>query len=220
MSEALLIVDVQNDFCPGGALEVPNGDVVVPTINELIENFDHVIQTQDWHPEGHQSFASSHEALDPFDTITVEYGSQTLWPDHCVQGSEGAEFHPDLNTTETEMIVRKGFRKEIDSYSAFYENDGETKTGLTGYLEDRGIDSLYIVGLATDYCVKWTAVDAVEESFDVAVVKDAVKGIDIDGSVEAAWNEMVEEGVSVVSSEGFLNSEEEDHSDFEFSIRA
>lgn len=202
---ALLIVDLQNDFCPGGALEVPEGDEIVPTVNRLARRFDHVIQTQDWHPEGHQSFASSHRHYAPYDTIEVEYGEQILWPDHCVQGTEGAAFHPDLDTTQADLIIRKGFRPEIDSYSAFYENDGETPTGLAGYLRERGIDTLYLCGLATDFCVKWSAVDGREEGFEVCVIEDATRGIDQDGSVEEAWEEMKESGVEVVPSLGAVN---------------
>jgi nicotinamidase/pyrazinamidase len=201
---ALLIVDLQNDFCEGGALEVPDGSTIVPTINKLIESFDAVIQTQDWHPAGHASFASSHNGKDPYDTVEMDYGTQVLWPDHCVQGSEGAEFHPDLNTTKTQVIIRKGFRPEIDSYSAFYENDQETKTGLTGYLKTRGISDLYAVGLATDFCVKWSVLDGLKEGFKLQIVKDAVKGIDIDGSVDEAWNEMRAEGVNVIESDSLL----------------
>lgn len=202
--KALLIVDVQNDFCPGGALEVPNGDEIIPTINKLSESFDHVLQTQDWHPEGHSSFASSHPGKEPFETIEMPYGEQVLWPDHCVQGSEGADFHPDLNTTRSQLVVRKGFRKNIDSYSAFYENDDTTKTGLTGYLHDRGIDTLYAVGLATDFCVKWSVVDGCKEGFEVYVVEDAVRGIDIDGSVDQAWQDMQEAGATRISSSELL----------------
>lgn len=198
---ALLIVDVQNDFCPGGALEVPDGDAVVPVINDLSASFDHVLQTQDWHPAGHQSFASSHPDHAPMDVIEVDYGQQTLWPDHCVQGTEGAAFHPDLDTTRTELIVRKGFRPEIDSYSAFYENDGTTPTGLNGYLRERGIDTLFVVGLAADFCVKWTALDGRQAGFDVYVVEDATRGIDADGSLAAAWAEMNDAGVQVVSAD-------------------
>jgi len=198
---ALLIVDMQNDFCPGGALAVPEGDKVVPVINDLVSEFDHVLQTQDWHPSRHQSFASSHPQHDPYDVIEVDYGEQVLWPDHCVQGTEGAAFHPDLDTTHTELILRKGFRPEIDSYSAFYENDGETQTGLTGYLNERGIDTLFICGLAADFCVKWSAVDGRKEGFDVFVIEDAVRGIDQDGSLAAAWKEMNDAGVQVVSAE-------------------
>ena len=198
---ALLIVDVQNDFCPGGALEVPEGDEVVPVINNLVGAFDHVLQTQDWHPAGHQSFASSHPQHDPYDVIEVGYGEQVLWPDHCVEGTDGASFHPDLDTTHTELVLRKGFRPEIDSYSAFFENDGETRTGLAGYLRERGIDSLYVCGLATDFCVKWSAVDGRAEGFDVFVVEEATRGIDQNGSLAQAWKEMNDAGVQVISAE-------------------
>lgn len=201
---ALLIVDLQNDFCEGGALEVPGGSTIVPTVNKLIESFDAVIQTQDWHPAGHASFASSHDGKDPYDTIDMDYGTQVLWPDHCVQGSEGAEFHPELNTTKTQVIIRKGFRPEVDSYSAFYENDHDTKTGLTGYLKTRGITDLYAVGLATDFCVKWSVLDGLKEGFNLHIVKDAVKGIDIDGSVDEAWKEMKSKGVNVIESDSLL----------------
>jgi len=198
---ALLIVDLQNDFCPGCALAVPEGDEVVPIINDLSDAFDHVIQTQDWHPVGHQSFASSHPGHDPMDEIEVEYGQQTLWPDHCVQGTDGAEFHPDLNTTRSELIIRKGFRPEIDSYSAFFENDNETPTGLTGYLRERDIDTLFFVGLATDFCVKWSALDGRKQGFDVYVVEEATRGIDANGSVAAAWEEMNDAGVQIISAD-------------------
>ena len=202
--KALLIIDVQNDFCPGGALEVPNGDEVVPVINQLSERFNTVLQTQDWHPEGHSSFASSHEGKEPFETINMAYGKQTLWPDHCVQGSRGAEFHPDLSTTQTQLVVRKGFRRDIDSYSAFYENDDETHTGLAGYLRERDIDTLYAVGLATDFCVKWSVLDGLKEDFNVFVVEDAVRGIDIEGSVEKAWKEMRDAGARRITSSELL----------------
>lgn len=198
--DALLIVDVQNDFCPGGALEVPDGDEVVPVINRLSKHFDNVIQTQDWHPDGHSSFASSHPGKEPFSTAEMPYGEQVLWPDHCVQGSEGAEFHPDLLTARSQLIVRKGFRKEIDSYSAFYENDDQTTTGLAGYLREREIDHLYACGLATDFCVKWSVIDGLKEGFKVTVIEDAVKGIDMEGSVTKAWQEMEEAGARHITS--------------------
>lgn len=203
--QALLIIDVQNDFCPGGALEVPNGDEIIPTINKLSQQFDVVLQTQDWHPAGHSSFASSHDGKNPFETIKMPYGEQVLWPDHCVQGSDGADFHPELETNRTQLIIRKGFRKEIDSYSAFYENDDKTTTGLTGYLRARDIDTLYAVGLATDFCVKWSVVDGLKEGFEVFVVEDAVKGIDIEGSVDQAWDEMLDAGAEKVNSTSLLN---------------
>jgi len=198
--KTLLIIDVQNDFCPGGALAVPGGDTIIPVINSLIPGFNAVIQTQDWHPEGHHSFASSHEGKDPYDTVEMDYGDQVLWPDHCVQGTRGAEFHPDLNTTKTEVIIRKGFRKEIDSYSTFYENDQKTPTGLTGYLRERGISEIYVAGLATDFCVKWSVIDGLKEEFTVHVIEDAVKGIDMDGSVEQAWKEMKDAGAEITTS--------------------
>lgn len=203
--DALLIIDVQNDFCPGGALEVPNGDEVVPVINDLSQQFDIILQTQDWHPAGHSSFASSHQSHDPFETIEMPYGEQVLWPDHCIQGTEGAAFHPDLETDRTQLVVRKGFQKEIDSYSAFYENDNSTTTGLTGYLRERDIDTLYAAGLATDFCVKWSVVDGIKEGFTVKVIEDAVKGIDLEGSVDQAWSEMIEAGAKKVSSEELLS---------------
>jgi nicotinamidase/pyrazinamidase len=203
--EALLIVDVQNDFCPGGALEVPNGDQIVPVINKLANRFDIVVQTQDWHPEGHSSFASSHDDKAPFETTEMAYGTQVLWPDHCVQGTKGAAFHPDLETDHSQLIIRKGFRTDIDSYSAFFENDDQTTTGLTGYLRARNIDTLYAVGLATDFCVKWSVIDGLKEGFDVNVVKDAVKGIDMDGSVSEAWSEMLEAGAQKVTSKALLS---------------
>lgn len=202
---ALLIVDVQNDFCPGGALEVPQGNQIVPTINNLSAAFDVVMQTQDWHPAGHSSFASSHDGKNPFETTQMPYGTQVLWPDHCIQGSNGADFHPDLNTDRSQLIIRKGFRRDIDSYSAFYENDDETTTGLTGYLNQRGIDTLYTVGLATDFCVKWSVLDGLKEGFEVHVVEDAVKGIDIEDSVSQAWTEMLDAGAQKVSSNQLLS---------------
>lgn len=204
--KALLIVDVQNDFCPGGALEVPEGDTIIPVINKLSQQFDAVIQTQDWHPEGHSSFASSHGGKNPFDTIEMPYGEQVLWPDHCVQGSQGADFHPDLKTNQSQLIIRKGFRKDIDSYSTFYENDHRTTTGLTGYLTERNIDTLYIAGLATDFCVKWSVLDGLKEGFDLYVIEDAVKGIDIEGSVDQAWTEMLQDGAQKISSKKLLST--------------
>lgn len=202
--KALLIVDLQNDFCPGGALEVPEGDEILPTVNKLVNVFDAVIQTQDWHPADHSSFASMHDGKDPYDTIEVDYGEQVLWPDHCVQGSMGAQFHPELNTIKTQVIIRKGFRKSIDSYSTFFENDQTTTTGLTGYLEQRGITDLYTVGLATDFCVKWSILDGIDEGFNMHIVKDAVKGIDLNGSLDEAWKEMKEKGVNIVTSDELL----------------
>ena len=196
--EALVVIDVQNDFCPGGRLAVTNGDQVVPVINRLIERFDHVVMTQDWHPAGHSSFASSHPGSEPFSTIEMPYGPQTLWPDHCIQGSEGAAFHPGLEWTSAELVVRKGFRKAIDSYSAFFENDHRTPTGLGGYLKERGIDRLTMAGLATDFCVAYSALDAAKLGFSVIVVMDACRAIDLGGSLAAMKERMKDAGVTII----------------------
>lgn len=204
--KALLIVDLQYDFCPGGALAVPGGDTIIPHINALIPHFDCIIQTQDWHPKSHASFASNNNGKSPYDTIQMDYGEQVLWPDHCVQGSHGADFHRELNTTATQMIVRKGFRKNIDSYSAFFENDNNTATGLDGYLNERGVEELYITGLATDFCVKWSALDAVKQGYKTYLIENAVKGIDIEGSVEQSLKEMKEAGVEFITSENVLKN--------------
>ncbi len=198
--DLLLVVDVQNDFCPGGALGVPEGDVVVPVINRIQPGFAHVVLTQDWHPPGHQSFASTHPGHAPFETVEAAYGPQTLWPDHCVQGTPGAAFHPDLETTKAEMIVRKGTRAEIDSYSAFYENDHTTATGLAGYLRERGVTRVFICGLAADYCVHFSALDAARAGFEAVVIEDACRGIDLEGSLAAANQAMAEAGVAFIAS--------------------
>jgi len=195
--EALIVIDVQNDFCPGGALAVEYGHEVVPVINMLIERFEHVVLTQDWHPAGHSSFASSHVGKNPFEQIDMPYGQQTLWPDHCVQGTPGADFHPELEWTKAEMVIRKGFRKGIDSYSAFFENDHKTPTGLTGYLRERGIKKVTLAGLATDFCVAYSALDAVKQGFAAAVVMDASRGIDLNGSMAAMTEKMREAGVTL-----------------------
>ncbi len=191
---ALLVIDVQNDFCPGGALAVPGGDEVLGPIARLIDLDLPVVFTQDWHPKDHLSFASQHAGAEPFDTIEVPYGEQVLWPDHCVQGTFGAEFHPSLHADRAEAIIRKGFRREIDSYSAFRENDQSTATGLAGHLRERGVKSLLVAGLATDFCVRWSVEDARRLGFEVTVVADAVRGIDLDGSVDAAWRAMLNSG--------------------------
>jgi len=196
--EALVVIDVQNDFCPGGALAVAGGDEIVPIVNGLIQSFDHVVLTQDWHPAGHSSFASSHPGKQPFETIAMPYGPQTLWPDHCVQGTPGALFHPDLVWTKGEIVIRKGFRKDIDSYSAFFENDHATPTGLGGYLKERGISKLTMVGLATDFCVAFSALDARRLGFDVTVRLDACRAIDLGGSLAAMTARMNEAGVVLV----------------------
>jgi nicotinamidase/pyrazinamidase len=195
--DVLLIIDVQNDFCPGGALAVPEGDEIVGTVNRLAKSFAHVILTQDWHPPGHASFASSHPGKRPFDSIAVSYGTQILWPDHCVQGTQGAAFHPKLNVPHAELVLRKGFRSAIDSYSAFRENDRRTATGLAGYLRERGFERLTLCGLATDFCVAFSAIDGRAAGFEVSVVAGACRGIDIDGSLERAMRSMNEAGVKV-----------------------
>lgn len=195
----LLVVDVQYDFLPGGALAVPGGDAVIPVINRLAGKFRHAVMTQDWHPAGHKSFASSHPGKKPFDTTTMPYGEQTLWPDHCAQGSPGAEFHEGLLIPCAELVIRKGFRPQIDSYSTFFENDRKTPTGLGGYLKERGLTTLFITGLATDFCVKYSALDASSLGFGVYVVEDACRGIDLAGSLDQAWREMAEAGVKRVN---------------------
>lgn len=202
-SDILLVTDIQNDFCPGGALAVSNGDEIVPIINRLARCFGHVILVQDWHPKGHISFASSHPGKRPFETIELGYGSQTLWPDHCVQGSPGAAFHPDLDIPHAELIVRKGFHKGIDSYSAFYENDRVTPTGLGGYLRERGLRHVFLVGLATDYCVRYSAIDARREGFEATVIETACRAIDLAGSLRDALAAMKTSGVEIVSDEPF-----------------
>ena len=191
----LLVIDVQNDFCPGGALAVPGGDETPALISDLSHEFPHVILTQDWHPRDHLSFASSHPGAKPFTTVEMPYGPQVLWPDHCVQGTEGAEFHPELKVEHCELIIRKGCRRDVDSYSAFFENDRSTPTGLAGYLRDRGLDRLFLTGLATDFCVAHSALDARRLGFEVAVVESACRAIDLDGSLEAAWRQMEQAGV-------------------------
>ena len=196
--DVLLIIDVQNDFCPGGALAVADGDAVVPVINRLAQRFDHVVLTQDWHPPGHSSFATSHAGSAPFETIAMPYGQQTLWPDHCVQGTAGAAFHPQLMTDKAELVIRKGFRAAIDSYSAFFENDRTTPTGLSGYLRERGLKRIFMVGLATDYCVNYSALDARRLGFDTVVVGSACRAIDLAGSLAIAQAAMAEAGVQAI----------------------
>jgi nicotinamidase/pyrazinamidase len=200
-NDVLLVIDVQNDFCPGGNLAVPEGDKVVPLINDLSRRFAHVVATQDWHPAGHHSFASVHPGRQPYETIEVAYGPQVLWPDHCVQGTQGAEFRPDLALANLELVVRKGFRREIDSYSALYENDHKTPTGLTGYLRERGIERVFIAGLALDFCVRYSAEDARRQGFDVVVIEDACRGIDVGGSVAATRESFAKLGIATVTSD-------------------
>ena len=195
-NSALIVIDVQNDFCPNGALAVAGGDQIVEGINNLMADFDNVILTQDWHPAGHSSFASSHDS-NPFSVIDMPYGPQVLWPDHCIQGSHGAAFHADLNTDRADIIVRKGFNPEIDSYSALFENDQKTPTGLEGYLRTRGITDLTLVGLALDYCVNYSALDAAQLGFDVTVKQSLTRAIDLDGSLAAARTAMENAGVKL-----------------------
>ena len=200
--DLLLIIDVQNDFCFGGALAVSDGDDVVPVVNRLAKRFAHVALTQDWHPSGHSSFATSHPGSAPFESIDMPYGRQTLWPDHCIQGTSGAAFHPQLETERAELVIRKGFRTEIDSYSAFYENDRRTPTGLAGYLRERGLRRIFLVGLATDYCVYYSALDARRLGFDTVLVEAGCRAIDLAGSLDAAWAGMAEAGVQRVTDLG------------------
>lgn len=197
-SDCLLIIDVQNDFCTGGSLAVPDAEAVLPFINQLSPRFNTVVLTQDWHPAGHSSFASSHAGKQPFDTIHLPYGEQTLWPDHCIQGRNGSGFHPDLQTDSSQLIIRKGFRSAIDSYSAFYENDHSTATGLSGYLRERAVKRVVCAGLALDYCVRFSAVDARREGFEAIVLEDGCRGINLDGSNEAARQLMRDAGVQLI----------------------
>src|SRR5712691_2689318 len=197
--EVLIVTDPQLDFCPGGALAVPEGDAIVPRVNRLARRFSHVILTQDWHPRGHSSFASSHPGRQPFETIEMSYGPQTLWPDHCVQGTDGAAFHPGLKIPPVELVIRKGYRTAIDSYSAFRENDRRTPTELAGYLRERGFERVTVCGLATDFCVFFSAIDAVAAGFATAVALDASRAIDIDGSLARALAAMREVGVVLLA---------------------
>lgn len=194
-NSALIIVDVQHGFTPGGNLAVANADQIIPNINQLAQYFDHVVLTQDWHPENHISFAENHAGHQPFDTIQLPYGTQVLWPSHCVQGTHDAALHHDLNVPHAQLIIRKGFHADIDSYSAFMEADHQTSTGLAGYLKERGIDTVFIAGIATDFCVAWTAIDACKLGFRAFVIADACKGIDLQGSLQHAWQEMLAQGV-------------------------
>lgn len=198
--DVLIVTDVQNDFCAGGALAVPDGDLVVAPILAVAPIFAHVILTQDWHPAGHASFASSHAGRRPFDTVELAYGTQTLWPDHCVQGTRGAEFHPALRLPQAELILRKGFRPAIDSYSAFFENDRTTPTGLAGYLRERGLRRVFLAGLAYDYCVGFSALDARRLGFETFILRDACRVIDLGGSVAAIEGEFALAGVEVTES--------------------
>jgi len=199
--DVLIVVDIQNDFCPGGALAVPRGDEVVPIVNRLAEAFHTVVLTQDWHPHGHLSFASSHLGKQPFDTVTAFYGSQVLWPDHCVQQTPGAEFHRGLRIAHASLVLRKGMNRLIDSYSAFYENDRKTPTGLVGYLRERGVSRVFLAGLAFDFCVRYSAEDARREDFTVIVVEDACRGIDVGGSVAATQSSFAALNIRCISAQ-------------------
>jgi nicotinamidase/pyrazinamidase len=201
--DVLIAVDVQNDFCPGGALAVPRGDEVVPIINRLAARFRNVVLTQDWHPSGHLSFASSHPGKRPYETIDAAYGPQVLWPDHCVQATPGAEFQRSMQIPHATLVLRKGSQREIDSYSAFYENDRKTPTGLVGYLRERGLTRLFLAGLAFDFCVRYSAEDARREGFAVFVVEDACRGIDVDGSVAATRASLAALGVPCIATREF-----------------
>jgi nicotinamidase/pyrazinamidase len=200
-ADVLLVVDVQNDFCSDGALAVPGGEEVVPAINRLAARFAHVILTQDWHPAGHHSFASVHAGRRPLEILDLGYGSQILWPDHCVQGSPGAAFHPDLEVAAAELVLRKGFRRELDSYSAFLENDRRTPTGLAGYLRERGLRRLFLTGLAFDFCVRWSARDARNLGFEPFVIEDACRALDVDGSAEETRTELDALGVTRIAAD-------------------
>ncbi len=199
--DILLVVDVQNDFCPDGALAVPRGDEVAPIVTRIASRFPHVALTQDWHPEGHLSFASSHAGRRPFEMIEVAYGRQILWPDHCVQGTPGAAFRADLDIPHAELVLRKGYHRAIDSYSAFYENDHKTPTGLSAYLRERGFERVFLAGLALDFCVRFSAEDAHREGFAVVVIEDACRGIDLDGSLAATRASFAALGLRLVTSD-------------------
>jgi len=198
--DLLIVIDVQNDFCPGGALAVADGDAVIPVIHRIAPLFEHIILTQDWHTPDHQSFASAHPGRRPFEQVRVSYGDQTLWPDHCVQGSRGAEFHPSLHLPQAELVLRKGFRREIDSYSAFFENDRTTATGLASYLRERGLTRVFLAGLAYDYCVGYSALDARRLGLPAVIVRDACRAIGLGGSVQKIEAEFVSAGVEVIDS--------------------
>jgi nicotinamidase/pyrazinamidase len=202
-NDVLLVIDVQNDFCPGGALAVPRGDEVVPVINRLAGRFVNVVLTQDWHPAGHSSFASTHPGRQPFEIVTATYGSQALWPDHCVQDTPGADFHPLLKIPHAALVLRKGMRRAIDSYSAFYENDRKTPTGLVGYLQERKLTRVFVAGLAFDFCVRYSAEDAAFSGFAAAVIEDACRGIDIEGSMTAARQSFEQHNIRCVYEQDF-----------------
>lgn len=200
-NDVFLVIDVQNDFCSGGSLAVPDGDAVVPVINRLAQRFEHVVITQDWHPAGHGSFASSHPGKAPFEMVSMPYGEQVLWPDHCVQESRGAAFHNDLDIPHAELIIRKGYRKAIDSYSAFFENDHTTPTGLEGYLRERGLSRVTVAGLALDFCVRYSAEDALKRGFEVVLIDDACRAIDADAGATQTRESLIAAGAMILSSD-------------------
>lgn len=203
-TDVLIVVDVQNDFCTGGALAVPGGEKIIPAINRIAGKFENVVLTQDWHPEDHVSFASNHPHKRPYDTIELSYGPQVLWPDHCIQGSAGAEFHKALKTTPASVVLRKGIHRDIDSYSAFYENDHKTPTGLAGYLRERELKTLFFVGLAFDFCVRYSAEDAHQAGFEAVVIEEACCGLDVDGSIAATHHSLKSLGIPTVGIEAFF----------------
>jgi nicotinamidase/pyrazinamidase len=203
-TDCLLVVDVQNDFMPGGALAVPRGDEIVPLVNRIAAQFAVVVLTQDWHPAGHASFASSHPGRKPYATIRLAYGAQVLWPDHCVQGTPGAAFHAGLDIPHAQLVIRKGHHRKVDSYSAFLEADRKTRTGLDGYLKSRGVKRVFCAGLATDFCVAWTTMDARRFGLQAVVIEDACRAIDTGGSLAAAWQDMKKAGVRRLSSAALL----------------
>lgn len=203
-SDLLLVVDIQNDFCPGGRLPVPQGDEIITLVNRLASRFDHVVLTQDWHPRGHQSFASSHSGRQPYETVELAYGKRILWPDHTVQDTPGAAFHGGLQIPHAELILRKGFRPAIDSYSAFFENDRTTPTGLAGYLRERGFKRIFIAGLALDYCVRFSAEDAHSQGFGVFVIEDACRGLDVAGSINEARRSFASRGIESLTTQTFF----------------
>ncbi|MGY8526862.1 bifunctional nicotinamidase/pyrazinamidase [Paracidovorax citrulli] len=205
--DCLLVIDVQNDFMPGGALAVPHGDEVVPVINRLAAQFDHVVLTQDWHPDDHVSFAASHAGAAPFQTATLHYGEQVLWPSHCVQDQHGAALHAQLDVPHARLLLRKGHDRAVDSYSAFVEADRKTRTGLAGYLREHGVRRVFCVGLATDYCVAWSALDARAAGFEAAVIEDACRAIDLQGSLQAAWERLAAAGVQRLQSADVLRED-------------
>lgn len=200
-SDVLLVIDVQNDFCPGGNLAVPSGDEIVALVNRLAGRFEHVVLTQDWHPAGHRSFASVHPGRKPFDVVEFSYGPQVLWPDHCVQETIGAAFHAGLKVPHAELILRKGYRHTIDSYSAYYENDRRTPTGLAGYLRERGLSRVFLVGLAFDFCVRYSAEDGHRCGFEVLVIEEATRAIDLDGSVDATRRALAERAIPLIATD-------------------